>query len=88
MESQKISRSYDDVSISDLLAMPSGGVTLEGLIHNVKVSVFFVANWLRGVGHFELAGAVEDSATAEISRWQIWQWLRHEVNSFSQETCL
>lgn len=82
MESLNISTSQDDVTMKDLLTMPSGGVTLDGLIHNVKVSVLFVANWLRGIGHFELGGAVEDSATAEISRWQIWQWIKHEASFF------
>ena len=48
-----------------------GSVTLSGLKHNIKVSVLFVEAWLRGQGHFFLEGAVEDSATAEISRSQV-----------------
>lgn len=64
---------------SDLLQMPSGGVTMDGLVHNVEVSILFVYNWLIGKGHFVNKNAVEDSATAEISRSQIWQWLMHMV---------
>ena len=48
-----------------------GSVTLSGLKHNIKVGVLFVEAWLRGQGHFFLDGAVEDSATAEISRSQV-----------------
>ncbi|XP_071499940.1 malate synthase-like [Diadema antillarum] len=68
-----------DVSIAakDLLVMPSGGVTLSGLKTNIAVGILFVESWLRGKGHFIFNGSVEDSATAEISRSQVWQWIRH-----------
>lgn len=61
--------------------IPTGGVTLEGLKHNVAVGVLFIAAWLRGEGHYIYKGAVEDSATAEISRSQVWQWIRHRVSA-------
>ncbi|XP_048481302.1 uncharacterized protein LOC119694354 isoform X2 [Plutella xylostella] len=64
------------VTADDLLTIPSGGVTLQGLRHNVAVSILFIYHWLAGVGHFFYSGNVEDSATAEISRWQVWQWIR------------
>lgn len=63
----------------DLLKTPSEGVTLFGLKHNIKVTILFLYNWLNGIGHFALENCVEDSATAEISRSQIWQWIRHKV---------
>ncbi|XP_043530038.1 malate synthase-like [Chiloscyllium plagiosum] len=68
-----------DVTASDLLTMPSGGVTLHGLKYNIGVGILFIEAWLRGRGHFYFRGQVEDSATAEISRSQVWQWIRHGV---------
>lgn len=67
------------VSPDDLLSMPSGGVTLSGLKYNIAVSVLFINAWLSGKGHFFYRGQVEDSATAEISRSQVWQWIRHQT---------
>ncbi|XP_049878397.1 malate synthase-like [Pectinophora gossypiella] len=65
-----------NITSADLLTIPSGGVTLQGLKHNVAVSIMFIYHWLAGIGHFFYNGYVEDSATAEISRTQIWQWIR------------
>ncbi|CAN2388823.1 Malate synthase, partial [Pristimantis euphronides] len=67
------------VSQSDLLIMPAGGVTLFGLKYNIAVGILFIDAWLKGEGHFFYCGKVEDSATAEISRSQVWQWIRHQV---------
>ncbi|KAI4462387.1 malate synthase [Holotrichia oblita] len=67
----------DVISEADLLRMPSGGVTKIGLKHNVEVSILFVYNWLCGNGHFINKNSIEDSATAEISRSQVWQWITH-----------
>ncbi|KAL5012181.1 hypothetical protein ScPMuIL_010732 [Solemya velum] len=67
------------VMAPDLLQIPGGHVTLSGLRHNVMVGVLFIEAWFRGQGHFVLKGAVEDSATAEISRSQVWQWIRHRA---------
>ncbi|XP_026496120.2 uncharacterized protein LOC113400684 [Vanessa tameamea] len=64
------------VTPEDLLLIPSGGVTMQGLKHNVAVTILFIYHWLAGIGHFFYSGNVEDSATAEISRTQIWQWIR------------
>ena len=66
-----------NVTADDLLVVPKGGVTMNGLRHNVAVGILFIYNWLNGRGHYYYKGAVEDSATAEISRSQIWQWIRH-----------
>ncbi|XP_072112313.1 malate synthase-like isoform X3 [Mobula birostris] len=59
-----------NVTASDLLTVPSGGVTLNGLKYNIGVGILFIEVWLRGQGHFYFRGQVEDSATAEISRSQ------------------
>ncbi|XP_078116540.1 malate synthase-like [Sander vitreus] len=70
-----------DVTVTpdDLLSMPSGGVTLYGLKYNIAVGVLFINAWLSGEGHFFYRGQVEDSATAEISRSQVWQWICHQT---------
>ncbi|KAJ8720988.1 hypothetical protein PYW08_006453 [Mythimna loreyi] len=65
-----------NVTPQDLLSIPRDGVTLQGLKHNVAISILFIYYWLAGIGHFFYSGNVEDSATAEISRFQIWQWIR------------
>lgn len=72
-----VSRSELMVSRNDLLQLPRGGFTLQGLQDNITVGILFIDAWLRGQGVFVLNGAVEDSATAEISRSQIWQAIRH-----------
>nr|CAD7603408.1 unnamed protein product [Timema genevievae] len=78
----QLSLTRDDLQVTsrDLLEMPQGGVTFAGLKHNIAVAILFVYHWLQGIGHFRYQGAVEDSATAEISRSQIWQWIRHGVS--------
>lgn len=72
-----VSRSDVCVSRKDLLQLPQGGFTLQGLQNNITVGILFIDAWFRGEGVFVLNGAVEDSATAEISRSQIWQAIRH-----------
>ncbi|KAI1883739.1 hypothetical protein AGOR_G00234650 [Albula goreensis] len=71
----------DDFTVTpaQLLTMPAGGVTLYGLKYNIAVGVLFIEAWLTGKGHFFYKGQVEDSATAEISRSQVWQWIRHQA---------
>jgi malate synthase len=69
---------YDvTVAESDLLAVPRGTRTEAGLRWNLRVGVQYLEAWLRGVGCVPLYNLMEDAATAEISRTQIWQWLRH-----------
>ncbi|XP_060936291.1 malate synthase-like [Limanda limanda] len=69
----------NDVTVTpdDLLSIPLGGITLDGLKYNIAVGVLFINAWLSGEGVFFYRGSVEDSATAEISRSQVWQWIRH-----------
>lgn len=73
---------FGHITADGLVALPRGGVTLRGLRKNVAVSLLFIYHWLSGSGVFYFEGAVEDSATAEISRSQIWQWLRFAVIVF------
>src|SRR5205085_4167177 len=60
----------------DVAATP-GEVTEEGLRSNVSVGIQYLQAWLNGSGAVAINNLMEDAATAEISRSQIWQWLRH-----------
>jgi malate synthase len=64
---------------SQLLAPPSGPCTVETLRHDIDVCVRYLGAWLRGIGCVPLYGLMEDAATVEIARSQIWQWIRHGV---------
>uniref|UniRef100_A0A182QWW6 malate synthase n=1 Tax=Anopheles farauti TaxID=69004 RepID=A0A182QWW6_9DIPT len=64
------------ICAESLLQIPKGGVTIDGLGNNITVALLFIYHWLTGSGVFFLNGSVEDSATAEISRSQLWQWIR------------
>jgi malate synthase len=66
-----------DVAAQDLLRIPQGLITEEGLRDNVSVSLQYMAAWLSGNGCVPINNLMEDAATAEISRAQIWQWIRH-----------
>ncbi|MEO3433469.1 malate synthase A [Inquilinus sp. CAU 1745] len=73
----QIDRKREDVSVTaaDLLKVPEGPRTEAGLRQNVAVGIGYLEAWLRGVGCVPLFNLMEDAATAEISRAQIWQWL-------------
>jgi malate synthase len=75
----QIGRLREDVSVTpaDLLTVPQGRVTAAGLRQNVDVGVQYLAAWLGGSGCVPLYHLMEDAATAEISRTQVWQWIRH-----------
>jgi len=62
---------------ADLIAVPTGHITEKGLRTNVNVGVMYLESWLRGAGCVPLYNLMEDAATAEISRAQVWQWIRH-----------
>jgi malate synthase len=68
-----------DVKIGqcDLLKVPAGEITEQGLRLNVDVGIQYLESWLRGNGAVPIYNLMEDAATAEISRAQVWQWLRH-----------
>ncbi len=57
--------------------IPGGTVTAEGVRMNVEVALLYLEAWLRGIGAVAIHNLMEDAATAEISRTQLWQWIRH-----------
>jgi len=63
----------------DLLQVPSGQITEAGLKQNVAVVLGYLEAWLRGIGCVPLFNLMEDAATAEISRAQLWQWVHHKA---------
>jgi malate synthase len=71
----------EDVNIgrADLLEVTPGTRTENGLRHNVRVGIQYIESWLRGVGCVPIYNLMEDAATAEISRAQVWQWIRHQA---------
>jgi len=62
---------------ADLLAVPAGTITEQGLRTNIDVGIQYLEAWLSGNGCVPIYHLMEDAATAEISRTQVWQWLRH-----------
>jgi malate synthase len=64
-------------SAEDLLSTPAGTITEAGLHQNIEVALRYLAAWLGGRGCVPIHGLMEDAATAEIARAQVWQWLRH-----------
>lgn len=75
----QIFRKLDDyeVTAADLLSIPQGTITEEGIRLNVDVGIQYMAAWLSGNGCVPIYNLMEDAATAEISRSQIWQWLHN-----------
>jgi malate synthase len=65
------------VGAEDLLRIPEGRTTRAGLRNNVDVGIRYLASWLSGNGCVPIHHLMEDAATAEISRAQLWQWVRH-----------
>ncbi|MGA9595291.1 MAG: malate synthase A, partial [Acidimicrobiia bacterium] len=79
----QIERQRDDVAVSadDLLdvTVPGGTITDAGVHMNVDVAIQYLASWLRGNGAVGIYNLMEDAATAEISRSQLWQWLHNDA---------
>ena len=69
----------DDVRVTaaDLLAVPKGEITEAGLRLNIDVGIQYLESWLMGLGCVPIYNLMEDAATAEISRTQVWQWVHH-----------
>ena len=65
------------ITASDLLETPNGKITEEGVRVNINVGIQYIASWLSGRGAAPIHNLMEDAATAEISRAQVWQWIRH-----------
>ncbi len=79
----QLGRLRDDIEVTasellDIAATPAE-CTLEGLQSDVNVAIQYISSWLRGNGAAAIHGLMEDAATAEIARSQVWQWIRHEV---------
>jgi malate synthase len=71
----------EDVHITqkDLLEVPSGEISDAGMRLNINVGLQYLESWLRGNGCVPIYNLMEDAATAEISRAQVWQWVRHKA---------
>jgi malate synthase len=84
----QIGKKRDDVDVTakDLLAVPEGPITADGLRWNIDVGLQYLESWLRGSGCVPIYNLMEDAATAEISRAQVWQWLRHSANLSDGQT--
>ncbi len=74
-----VERTDVEISAEDLLniAATEGDITEAGLRNNVSVAIQYIAAWLRGSGAVAIFNLMEDAATSEISRSQIWQWIHH-----------
>ncbi|WP_449539370.1 malate synthase A [Ferdinandcohnia sp. Marseille-Q9671] len=75
----QIDKKREDVQVTaaDLLAVPEGSITEQGVRTNINVGIQYIESWLRGRGAAPIHHLMEDAATAEISRAQLWQWIRH-----------
>jgi malate synthase len=78
-DQNQLSRLLREVHITadDLLQVVKGKITEKGLRENINVAVQYMASWLDGNGCVPLNNLMEDAATAEISRAQVWQWVHH-----------
>ena len=74
-----LKREEVNVTAKDLLAVPAGEITEDGLRLNINVGLQYLEAWLRGNGCVPINNLMEDAATAEISRAQVWQWVRHKA---------
>ena len=86
----QVGRQRDDVQVgqAELLDIAStpGEATEEGLRNNVNVGIQYISSWLRGQGAAPIFNLMEDAATAEISRSQVWQWVHNSVKLAEGQT--
>ena len=68
-----------NISAADLIEIPTGTITEAGVRKNINVGVLYIESWLRGQGAAALYNLMEDAATAEISRTQVWQWIHYSA---------
>ena len=88
-EANQLDRSPDiAVTAEDLLTVPEGTITEAGLRQNLNVGIQYLAAWLAGQGCVPLFNLMEDAATAEISRSQVWQWRRHGARFTDSDTVI
>jgi malate synthase len=78
-DANQIQRQRHDIEVTaaDLLKVPDGDVTFNGLMNNVSAALRYTEAWLGGLGAVPIYNLMEDAATAEIARAQIWQWIRY-----------
>jgi malate synthase len=81
----QLERTRDEVRVTDkqisAVGVPGGTITDAGVKANVSVGIQYIESWLRGVGAAAIYNLMEDAATAEISRSQIWQWVHHNAKT-------
>ncbi len=70
-------RTYVSVTAADLIKVPKGTISEAGLRKNINVGILYIESWLRGNGAAAIYNLMEDAATAEISRTQVWQWIQN-----------
>jgi malate synthase len=77
----QIDKKCDDYTITEeqLLEVPKGEITENGVRKNINVGILYMESWLMGVGAAAIYNLMEDAATAEISRTQVWQWLNNKA---------
>lgn len=80
-QANQIDNKREDVltTAEALLELPKGTVTEQGIRENINVGILYLESWLAGRGAAALYNLMEDAATAEISRTQVWQWLRQHI---------
>ncbi len=74
-----------DISAAQLLEPPTGAVTTEGVRGNIRVAIQYLHAWINGQGCVPINHLMEDAATAEIARAQLWQWRRHQTSTSDQQ---
>ncbi|WP_237275205.1 malate synthase A [Tenacibaculum ovolyticum] len=74
-----VSRADVNIQEKDLVEIPKGTITEEGVRKNINVGILYIESWLRGNGAAAIYNLMEDAATAEISRTQVWQWLHKNI---------
>tara|TARA_B100000795_G_scaffold60723_1_gene40662 strand:+ start:985 stop:2580 length:1596 start_codon:yes stop_codon:yes gene_type:complete len=75
-----VKRDDVNVGVKDLVEIPKGTITEDGIRKNINVGILYIESWLRGNGAAAIYNLMEDAATAEISRTQVWHWLRNNVH--------
>ncbi len=71
-----VKRESDVITSADLIEVPRGTISEEGVRKNINVGILYIESWLRGNGAAAIYNLMEDAATAEISRTQVWQWIQ------------
>lgn len=81
-----VKREDVNVTAEDLIKVPEGTVTEAGVRKNINVGILYIESWLQGNGAAAIYNLMEDAATAEISRTQIWQWIKHRATTVEGTT--